>query len=568
MFICIDVICEMYVPRVMEQILDVGVQNSDIAYIKEQGLTMLILSIIALVAGLCNILCSSYVAQGYGANLRKGVFKKIQGFSFGNIDQFSSASLITRTTSDINLIQLAVLFSLRLLVRGPLVLISAIVMAFDINPELAIILCIAMPVIMIIIIVLLMKANKLYVETQRRTDQLNSIVQENLQGIRVVKAYVREDHEREKFSKANGGLVQVAYKASVIMATAMPLIILVVYIAEGAAIWLGGKQIMAGVMGSGALISFITYITQVMVALTLIAMALMFVARSRAATARVKEVLNTDIDIADAKGQISKANISTGKVVFDDVTFAYGKAEEEKYKGNSEEEPAAIRNISFEVEPGEILAIVGGTGSGKSTLVNLIPRFYDTSQGSVMIDGQDVRTFALDDLRQGIGMVLQKNILFSGTIRENMRWGNEQATDEEITQACKDAQAHDFIMGFPDQYDTWIEQGGVNVSGGQRQRLCIARAMIKKPKILILDDSTSAVDTITEGFIQEAFRKNLDGTTVIIIAQRISSVCNADLILVLDDGELVDSGTHDELIQRCTIYQEINESQQQGGMAE
>lgn len=552
----------------MERIVDVGVKNADIAYIKEQGFMMLILSIIALVAGLFNILCSSYVAQGYGANLRRGVFKKIQGFSFGNIDQFSSASLITRATTDINLIQLAVLFSLRLLVRGPLVLISAIAMAFDINVQLAIILCIAMPVIMAIILILLKKSNKLYVETQQRTDQLNSIVQENLQGIRVVKAYVREDYEKEKFSKANGGLVQVAYKASVIMATAMPLIILVVYIAEGASIWLGGNQIMDGAMGSGALISFITYITQVMVALTLIAMALMFIARSRAASARVKEVLNTEIDITDAQNQSNQSKISVGKVVFDDVTFRFGKADKATYEGDAEEEPAAIQNISFEIEPGKILAIVGGTGSGKSTLVNLIPRFYDVSQGSVKIDGQDVRTFALDDLRKDIGMVLQKNILFAGTIRENMRWGNEQATDEEIIQACKDAQAHDFIMEFPDQYDTWIEQGGVNVSGGQRQRLCIARAMIKKPKILILDDSTSAVDTITEGFIQEAFRKNLEGTTVIIIAQRISSVRNADVILVLDDGELIDTGTHDELIQRCTIYQEINESQQQGGMAE
>ena len=559
LFVVVDVVFEMFIPRIMEAIVDGGIANGDIGYIKQQGLIMLLFSLSAMIAGMINIRCSSLAAQGLGANLRKGIFEKIQTFSFGNLDQFSTPSLITRTTSDINAVQLAVMFSLRLLVRGPMILIAAVYMALDINFELAIILFITIPAMAVLIIVLMAMANKRYLIMQEKTDQLNATVQENLIGIRVVKAFVREKFEKMKFKDANDGLVAAAYKANIVMAFAIPMLILLVYGSEFSALQIGGIKIINEEMQVGSLMSFISYITQVMISMTLIAMALFFVARSRPSIGRIREVLSTEVDIADADLPIEEQPIiERGEVTFDHVSFSYGY--------HAPDEPDELDDVSFTAKSGSIFAIVGGTGAGKSTLVNLIPRFYDPQQGAVKIDGRDVRDYQLDTLRRDVGMVLQKNVLFAGTIKENMRWGNPNATDEEIMQACKDAQAHDFIMAFPKQYDTWIEQGGVNVSGGQRQRLCIARAMLKKPKILILDDSTSAVDTLTESRIQEAFRTNLKETTVFIIAQRISSVSNADQILVMNEGRIVDIGRHEELMKRCEIYQEIKASQQEGGL--
>lgn len=559
LFVLVDVVCEMFIPRIMENIVDVGIANSDIEYIKQQGLMMVLLSLGAMIAGMINIRCSSVAAQGLGANLRKGIFGKIQTFSFGNLDKFSTPSLITRTTSDVNTLQLAIMFSLRLLVRGPLILIAAVYMALDINFELAVILFITIPAMGVLIVVLMAMANKRYLTMQQKTDQLNATVQENLIGIRVVKAFVREKFEKIKFKKSNDDLVAAAYKANIVMAFAIPILILLVYGAEFSAMQIGGMKIINEEMQVGALMSFISYITQVMISMTLIAMALFFVARSRPSVGRIREVLTTNVDIDNADLPIEEQPIiERGEVVFENVSFSYG------YRGADEVDE--LEDIAFTAESGSICAIVGGTGAGKSTLVNLIPRFYDPQIGTVKIDGRDVRDYQLDTLRRDIGMVLQKNVLFAGTIKDNMRWGNRDATDEEIIQACKDAQAHDFIAAFPKQYDTWIEQGGVNVSGGQRQRLCIARAMLKKPKILILDDSTSAVDSITESYIQEAFRTSLKETTVFIIAQRISSVSNADKILVMNEGRIVDVGRHEELMKRCQIYREIKESQQEGGL--
>lgn len=570
-FVALDVVCEMLIPRLMQNMVDIGVANSDLAYINEQGIRMIALAAGALICGILNIWFSSKAAMGLGANLRNAIFKKVQTFSFHNIDQFSTASLITRTTSDVNAVQMAVMLGLRLLVRGPLILIAAMYMAIDINRDLAIILFVALPTLAISVGIVLYKAYPLYDRMQQKIDMLNGTVQENLTGIRTVKAFVREDFEKEKFQSANDDLMNNAYRAGALVTWMMPIMIIVVYFAEAAAIWFGGNRIMIGAMGTGALMGFLGYITQVMISLTLIAMAMIFVARSRASTKRILEVLNAQVDIADAPQALlnpaEAPKVEKGKIEFKNLTFHYDTDNAFVNVSSEAKEEDVLKNISFDVKPGQMVAIVGGTGSSKSTLVNLIPRFYDANEGEILIDGHDVREFVLDDLRDGIGMVLQKNVLFSGSIKDNMRWGKADATDEEIIQACKYAQADEFIQQFSDGYDHWIEQGGVNVSGGQRQRLCIARALIKKPRILILDDSTSAVDTVTESHIQDAFRNKLGNMTVLLIAQRINSVQNADKIIVMNEGCIDDMGTHEELLLRNEIYREMNDSQQEGGLA-
>lgn len=562
-FILLDVICEVMVPQIMNKMLTLSqsANESNIPLLGDQMKAMITVVILALIFGSANIIVSTFAAHGFAKNLRNGVFDKIQSFSFSNLDRFGTASLITRTTSDVNIIQLAVMFSLRLLIRGPFMLIASVFMAVRTSADLAIILTILIPFMIVVIGIAVVRAHKNYLASQEKLDQLNTIVEEDVQGIRVVKSYVREPYEKEKFQDANIGVANSMFKAGRVMVVMLPILIAAVYLAEGAVLWIGGNSIMDGVMKYGDLLSFITYLTQIMTSIMLIAMAMNFVARAKASYSRVKEIIDVEVDIqSPATADSMTPMVTKGNIEYKDVTFSY------KYQ--SEDDIHDVRNANFIAKPGKVLAIIGSTGSGKSTLVNFIPRFYDVSGGEVLIDGQDVRSFDLDELRESIGMVLQNNILFSGTIRDNIRWGKEDATDEEIIEACKDAQAHDFIMKFPKQYDTWIEQGGVNVSGGQRQRLCIARAMVKKPKILILDDSTSAVDTITEGYIRQAFQENLKDTTVIIVAQRIISVKHADWILVMDKGEIIAQGKHEDLMQTCGMYREIDISQQEGGVLE
>jgi ATP-binding cassette, subfamily B, multidrug efflux pump len=554
----IDVMCELSMPLLMSKIVDIGIPGKDIQYISNIGLIMVALALVAITGGIFNMWLTSTGSMGFGANLRDALFEKLQKFSFKNIDRFSTASLVTRLTNDVNNLQQTFMMSLRILMRAPMMLIVAFALAYSINAELSVVLAIAIPVLIAFVVLILKLAVSRFTVMQERIDAINRVIQENLIGIRVVKSFVRSDFEIQKFQQANDNFTNSAINAVNIVILSMPIMMFVLNAATLAVIWLGGGMVMAGTLGTGQLISFISYIFQIMFSVMMISMVMVMGARAEASAKRVIEVLDTDLDIVDTKNEIPAAGapaVTAGKVEFHNVSF--------KYNLN---DPGGdiLCNINFTANPGEVVGIVGSTGSGKTSLINLIPRLYDVTDGAVFVDGVDVRDYALEDLREGIGVVLQKNILFSGTIRENLLWGNHEATDEEIQQACKDAQIHDFIASLPNGYDTDLEQGGVNVSGGQKQRLCIARAMLKKPKILILDDSTSAVDSATEANIRQAFNKSLKDTTVFVIAQRISSVRGADKIIVLDEGAIAGLGTHKELLQENNIYQEILASQREG----
>lgn len=518
--VLVDVLCEIMIPTIQANIIDVGIAGSDRSYIIQQCVVMILLGLVAIAAGSSNSHFSARSSQGMGANLRQSVFDAVQNFSFSNIDKFSTASLVTRSTSDINTIQMAVMMSLRLLVRGPLMLVFAIWRTVSISLELVPILLVTVPIMIVVVAFVFRKVNPLFEIAQKKLDALSRTVQENAIGQRVVKAFVRRDEEIKKFDKASGDVMENTLRALGIMVTMMPIMMLVMNGAVVAALGLGGQQIMVGTLTIGQLNAFISYAMQILVSLMMISMILIMVARSKVSAERVFEVLDTVPDIQDPANGLDEIPDS-----------------------------------------GEVVAVVSSTGGGKSTLVNLIPRLYDVKDGSVSVGGHDVRSYKLETLRDAIGVVLQKNVLFSGSIADNIRWGKPDATDEEVTAACKAAQAHDFIMSLPEGYNAHIEQGGSNVSGGQRQRLCIARALIKRPRVLILDDSTSAVDTATEARIQEAFRNELSGTTVFLVAQRISSVRGADKIIVLDDGRISGMGTHEELLKNNRIYQEINRSQ-------
>lgn len=556
----IEAMCELAMPSFAKNIYTMVKESTSQADTKAAvirlGVIMLVLAAVGLCGGLATMKASAVVSQRFAFRLRNDMYKKISAFSFKNIDEFSTASLTTRLTNDVTALQNTVMMGLRILVRGPALMIVAAVFAFRINPKMSAFLLLLLPVVAVIVVLVLKFGFPMFQKMQKKIDNVNRVVQENLIGIRVVKAYVREEHEKDKFKKASDDLAAMGARASGLIVTIMPIMLLLFNAIIVMIYYKGSLDAYNGTMAVEEISVFASYIMQVVMNLMMISMMLIMVARSKACGDRVVEVLDTDIDIKNPeKPYVPEKNDVKGEVEFRNVDFKYST----QTSGDN-----ILDNISFTAKAGEIIGIVGGTGCGKSSLVNLIPRLYDVTNGSVLIDGVDVRDYDLTALRDMIGVVLQKNVLFTGTIKDNIRWGNQNATDEEIIEACKAAQAHDFIMRQPNGYDTELVQGGLNLSGGQKQRLCIARAMIKKPKILILDDSTSAVDTATEAKIRNSFYTELSDTTVFIIAQRISSVKDADKILVVDDGEIKGIGTHDELIETNDIYKEIYETQQKG----
>ncbi len=559
----LDSLFELSIPLLMARIIDIGIPTGDVPFILKTGGFMILLAIAASVFGVGVMYTSTKASMGFGANLRNALFEKVSAFSFSNIDYFSTASLITRLTNDVNNVQMTFLMSLRMLLRAPMMLIIAFMLALSINARLSLVLAVAIPILAVGVIVVMRSAARLFAAVQERIDDMNNTLQENLIGIRVVKAFVRAGYEIEKFTKANDALTEAGIRAISLVILNMPMMMFVMNGATLGVIWFGGRMVSGGEMGAGELISFISYIFQILMSVMMLSMIVVMSARAQVSARRVIEVLDTQIDILDApvsaadQGSV-KLSLQSGKVEFRDVAFRYSSS------GSGED---VLCGISFSAEHGEIVGLIGGTGTGKSTLIHLIPRLYDVSHGAVLVDGTDVRHYSLETLREQIGVVLQKNTLFSGTVRENLLWGNQEASQEEIEQACQIAQAHAFILELPDGYETQLGQGGVNLSGGQKQRVCIARALLKKPKILILDDSTSAVDTATEAKIRQAFMKQLAHTTVFIIAQRISSVREADKIIILDDGKIAGMGKHEELLAKNKIYQEINASQQEGVLA-
>lgn len=554
--IVLEVICELLLPLVMAEIVDTAIPAGDEVYIFQLGALMLLLALIAMACGVGSAKYATFASQGFGANLRQCLFDKVQEFSFADIDRFSSASLITRMTNDVNAMTMMLSMGLRMLVRAPVMLIAALVISISLNARLALVLTVVIPLMVLVIGLLMKVCVKLFETMQKRIDNLNNTLQENLVAIRVVKAFVREDFERKKFKKSNDELMEAALAVGLRIIAILPVMMLAMNGATVAVLYFGGRMVMGAEFDLGSLQAFINYIFQILMSVMMVAMSLLQLSRAQACAHRIHEVLNTEPSVEDEPDAAQRPlPAPQGQVEFRDVSFKYVTS------GSGDD---VLSHINFTVQPGQFVALVGGTGTGKSSLVNLIPRFYDVTGGAVLVDGMDVRDYPLEELRGRIGMVLQNNVLFSGTIRENLKWGNPDATEEEVIQAAKDAQAYDFIMSFPDGFDTNLSQGGVNVSGGQKQRLCIARAMLRKPAVLILDDSTSAVDSTTEAAIRASFAENLKDTTIIMIAQRISSVQYADEILILDDDHIAARGTHEELLKTSSIYQEIYQSQQEG----
>ncbi len=556
----IEAICELAMPSlantVYELVNDTQTPDDAKSTVIKIGVFMFLLAIIGLCGGLATMKTSSVVSQKFSYRLRKDLYLKASEFSFRNIDTYSTASLTTRMTNDVTMLQNTVMMCLRMLVRAPALLIVSAIFAFSINAKLSLIIVIILPIILVIVAVILKFGFPMFQKMQKKIDNVNRVVQENLIGIRVVKAFVREDREKDKFHKASDDLANQGAKAAGMIVTVMPILMLMMNVVIVYIYYKGANSAAAGQMDVGEISVISSYIIQVLMNIMMVSMFLLQLTRAKACGDRVVEILDTEIDIKNPESPyIPDTASSKGKIEFRNVSFKYSP---EKSGDN------ILDNISFTANPGEIIGIVGGTGCGKSSLVNLIPRLYDATEGEVLIDDVNVKDYDLTALRDMIGVVLQKNILFSGTIRDNIRWGKKDATNEEITNACQAAQAEDFILSQPDGYDTYLAQGGLNLSGGQKQRLCIARAMIKKPKILILDDSTSAVDTATEAKIRESFYSNLKDTTIFIIAQRISSVQEADKILVVDDGQIKGIGTHEELMESNEIYQEICSTQKKG----
>lgn len=552
----IEAMCELALPSIANSVYEmVKSATGDPTQLKYKiakiGLLMLIMAVIGLAGGLMTMKTSSVVSQKFSYRLRKAMYDKISSFSFKNIDTFSTSSLTTRLTNDVTMLQNTVMMGLRILVRAPALLIVSAVFAFSINAKLSMILLILFPIMIIIIAVILKFGFPMFQKMQKKIDNINRVVQENLIGIRVVKAYVREDREKDKFHNASDELAKQGSKASGLIITVMPVMMLLMNFVIIYIYYKGSVDASKELMNVGQISVLANYIIQVLMNIMMVSMLMLQITRAKACGDRVVEVLDTDVDIVNPENAF-KPTDPKGEIEFKNVSFGYNDGID------------ILSDISFKAKPGSIVGIIGSTGCGKSSLVNLIPRLYDVTGGEILVDGVNVKNYDLEALRELTGVVLQKNVLFTGTIKENIKWGKKDATDEEIIAACKAAQAHDFIMSQPDGYDTVLAQGGLNLSGGQKQRLCIARAIIKQPKILILDDSTSAVDTATEAKIRECFYNELKDTTVLIIAQRISSVAEADEIVVLDDGKIDSIGTHDELMQTSEIYQEIYKTQQKG----
>lgn len=548
-----EVVMETTIPMIMAKLVDVGIQNSDIGYVLKMGGLMVVMAMLSLAFGAGAARTASVSATGFAASIRRAMFYKIQDFSFGNIDKFSTSSLITRMTTDVTNVQNSTMMILRMCVRAPLMFIMALIMSVSINARLSIVFLFAIPVIGVMLFFVSKYAMPKFRLMLRKIDDLNRVIQENLSGVRVVKAFVREKHENEIFRETTHDVWSAQLNAERLIIVNMPIMQLVVYSCIVAILWFGGNMIIVGDMQTGQLTSFITYVTQILMSLMMVSMIFIMLVNSKASGDRIVEVLNEKIGITDDNAN-ENLKLEDGSVKFEDVAFSY----------QDDIMNCAVRHINLDIKSGETVGIIGGTGSSKTSLVQLIPRLYDVIQGRVIVGGHDVREYKLDHLRGEVAMVLQKNVLFSGTIIENLRWGDEHASAEEIIEACKAAQAHDFIMAMPDGYNTNLGQGGVNVSGGQKQRLCIARALLRKPKIIILDDSTSAVDTATDAKIRDAFARELKDTTTIIVAQRISSIEHADKIVVMDNGRINGVGTHEELLKNNEIYSEVYESQQKG----
>lgn len=547
-----EVAMEVLIPAVMALIIDNGIKKGDIGYVAKMGGLMVLMSVFSLCFGALAARFSAVAAMGFAKNLRSALFRRVQDFSFANVDKFSTASLTTRLTTDVTNIQNAFMMFIRMAFRSPIMLVCATIMAVKQNAKLSIVFLFAIPVLGASIIFIISKAHPRFEKMLKQYDAMNGKVQENLVGIRVVKAFAREEYEKKRFEENTEAVRKAQFAAEKLVIMGMPIMQLVMYISIAAILYFGGNMAVNHDIATGQLSSFISYVTQILMSLMMLSMLFIMFVVSRASIQRVHEVLIEEPAIKD--NDDSEVSANDGSIIFEDVSFSY----------YDDMNNLALDNINLSIESGETIGIIGGTGSSKTSLVQLIPRLYDATAGRVLVGGRDVKSYPLKTLRDQVAMVLQKNVLFSGTIRDNLRWGDENATDDEIIKACKSACAHDFIMSFPDGYDTDLGQGGVNVSGGQKQRLCIARALLKKPKIIILDDSTSAVDTATDSSIRKAFRENLADTTTIIIAQRISSVMDADRIVVMDGGKITDVGTHEELMEKSEIYREVYESQQKG----
>ena len=548
-----EAVFELLIPLVMSDIVDIGIATGDVDYILKKGFLMVGLALVSLGFGLGSAALSARAGQGFGANLRRAEYDHIQSFAFSNIEKFSTASLVTRLTNDVNNLQMTLMMGMRLLVRAPVMLVSAMILSIRISRQLSNVFLVALPLLAVVVVTLLMKVGPRFKALQEKTDALNLVVQENLTGIRVVKSFVREDYEQEKFSKRNQDLKETSQKAFGAVVMNMPIMMLIINGTIIAVMWFGGHMVAQGSLDAGKLITYFTYISQIMISLMMVSMMFMMMTRSIACGKRVAEVLAEEPAITDAEA-LEDAEVENGSVDFEGVSFRYDPRSPEWI----------LRDIDLHIPSGATVGILGGTGSGKTSLVSLIPRLYEAGEGTVKVGGRSVREYTMDHLRESVSMVLQKNTLFSGTIRENLLWGDENATDEELWEACRAACADEFLSRMPDGLDTDLGQGGVNVSGGQKQRLCIARAILKKPKVLILDDSTSAVDTATDARIREAFRTRLKDTTKIIIAQRVTSVMDADLIVVMDRGRIAAQGKHEELMKTCEIYREVYTAQQEG----
>lgn len=548
-----EVAGEVMLPKFMSMIINNGVASRNVAYIGKMGTLMVLTVLFMAVGGILGAYFSAKASISFTSDMRNDLFRKIQQFSFENIDDYSTGSLVTRLTNDVQQVQNVLMMGLRMALRAPGMFLGALIMAFMMNRQLAVIILIVIPLLLAAILLILKTAFPRFGEMQRRLDRLNSGIQESLTNVRVVKSFVREDHEIEKFSKLNDDLKESSLRALRIVITTMPVMMFAMNVTTLAVVWYGGNIIIAGKMPVGDLTAFTTYIVQILMSLMMLSMVFLQSSRASASMKRINEIFDTEIGLNDDHAKNKDKKVTEGRVEFKNVSFGYS--------GENGRKDLVLEGISFTAEPGQTIGIIGSTGSGKTSLVQLIPRLYDVTGGEVLVDGVNVKEYSLKHLREGVGMVLQKNVLFSGTIEENLRWGNEDAPMEDVIRFSESAQADPFVKTFKNGYDTEMGQGGVNVSGGQKQRLCIARALLKRPKILILDDSTSAVDTATEAKIRESLYHDLKDTTKIIIAQRISSVQEADQILVLEDGKIIGHGTHEELLKTCEAYSEIYTTQ-------